>query len=345
MRDYVMIWIEAKYACLLSSRVRNYARKSSNLWNFSCPFCGDSEKNKRKARGYLYETKGKLRFHCHNCSADMPFDKFIREIDESLYLELKKEQLMDYKEANKPEVVKFAEKMKKPAYVKETALNELQKISSLKPNHPAKMYIESRKIPTVHHHMIFWAPRFKEWTNTMYPGKFEPIKYEESRIVFPFLDRSKNLIGYQGRLLTDTDKSVKYLTIMLDDDAPRIYGMDRVDFNRKYYAVEGPIDSLFLNNSIASCGADIVAELERLKCNKENGVVIYDNEPRNRDTIKKIGKAIRKGWKVVIWPWSPDKKEDINDMFLDGRIIEEIIQQNIYSGLEAELRLTKWKRL
>lgn len=340
-----MLWIEAKYACLLSSRVRNYKRKSSNLWNFSCPICGDSEKNKKRARGYLYENKGKLRFHCHKCAADQPFDKFIREIDESLYSDMKKEQLLDYKEAHKPEVVKFAEKMKKPVYVKETGLSDLQKVSSLKPNHPCKVYVDSRRIPTTFHHELFYAPKFKEWTNTMYPGKFEPIKYEESRLVIPFLDRNKHLFGYQGRSLIESDKTVKYITIMLDADSPRVYGLNRVDFNRRYYCLEGPIDTMFLDNSIASCGSDIVSEVERLRSNKENAVIVYDNEPRNKDTVKKIAKAIRKGWKVVIWPTSADFKEDINDLYKQGYIVDEVVKQNIYSGLEAELRLNQWKRV
>lgn len=339
------MWIETKYACLLNGKVRNYKRKSSNLWNMSCPICEDSDKNKKKARGYIYESKGRLRYHCHNCSVDLPLEKFIREIDESLYLEMKRELLTEFKELNKSPATDFAAKMKKPIYIKETALSDLQKVSQLKHNHPCKVYVENRCIPKELHHQLFYAPKFKEWTNTMYPGKFEPIKYEEARLVIPFIDRNKHLFGYQGRYLGKDENTPKYITIMLDETKPRVYGLDRVDFNRRYYAVEGPIDAMFLENSISSCGADIVAELERVQCNKENGVVIYDNEPRNRDTIKKIAKAIRKGWKVVIWPNASDEKDDINEMAIRGEPYEEIIKQNIYSGLEAELRLSNWKRI
>lgn len=342
-----MIWIESKYASLLSSRVRNFKRKSSNLWNFTCPLpdCGDNDSKKNRARGYIYESKGKLRYHCHNCGADMKFDKLVQELDNGLYLEMQQELFLDYKETNKPEVVKFAEKMKKPEYIKRTNLSELQKVSQLSPKHPCKQYIDNRKIPTNLHYQLFYAERFKEWTNGMLPGKFDPIKREESRLVIPFLDQNKNLFGYQGRSLDkDESQRVKYLTIMLEDK-PRIYGLDRVDFNRKWFCVEGPIDAMFVENCIATAGADIVAELERLKCNKDNGIIVYDNEPRNKDTIKKINKAIRKGWKVVIWPNSPDQKEDINDLALAGLPYMEILNINICHGLEAELRVAQWKRI
>lgn len=340
-----MIWIESKYANLLNSRVRNFKRKSATLWNFSCPLCGDSETNSKKARGYIYETSGKLRYHCHKCSVDMKFDKFIREIDESLFVDMKKEQLLDFKENNKPEVVEFAEKMKKPEFVKRTTFSELKKVSQLSPSHYCKRYIDNRKIPTTFHHQLFFADKFKEWTNTMLPGKFDPIKYEEARLVIPFLDSNKHLFGYQGRSLdSDNANKVKYITIMLDEDHPRIYGLDRVDYNRRYYCLEGPFDCMFVDNSIASCGADIVSEVERLKSNKDNAIIVYDNEPRNKDTVKKINKAIRKGFKVVIWPDSVTEK-DINEMVLAGLNTDELIKQNIYTGLQAELRMAQWRKV
>ena len=338
-----MNWIEAKYVSQLNSKVRNFKRKSANLWNFSCPLCNDSEKNSKKARGYVYESKGKLRYHCHNCSIDKSFDSFLKEVDSALHAEMKLEQLEEYKKTNKPDVVIFAEKMKKPAFIKNTGLSELQKVSQLSPSHFCKKYIDSRHIPTVKHAELFFAPKFMEWTNTMIQNKFTNLSYDEPRLVIPFLDSQNNLIGYQGRSFK-SNNSVRYITIMLDEDKPRIYGLNRIDFNKRYYVTEGPIDSMFLTNAISTAGADIVSELEKMKCNKQNAVIIYDNEPRNKDTVKKIQKAIKKGWKVVIWPTSALEKEDINDLYIMGLPLMEIINMNIYSGLTATAKLTEWKR-
>lgn len=338
-----MLWIETKYACLIASRVRNYERKSSTLWNFSCPICNDSSTDKRKARGYIYETKGHLRFHCHNCSSSMPFTSFIREIDESLYLDMKREMFSEQNE-KKDELKEFTNKLKKPDYVKGTNFKELKKISQLSPNHVAKKFIDKRQIPTTWHHQLFFCEKFKEWTNTLLPGKFDPIKYEEPRIIIPFLSKNKSLIGYQGRDLSNDPKAIRYITIMLNEDQPRIFGLDKVDTNRRYYALEGPFDAMFLENAVASCGSDIVSELEKAKLSKDNGVIVYDNEPRNRDTIKKINKAIRKGWRVVIWPDSISEK-DVNDMFLAGLPVKEIIAANTFKGLEAELKMATWKKV
>jgi hypothetical protein len=177
----------------------------------------------------------------------------------------------------------------------------------------------------------------------MLPNKFNPVWDDEPRLVIPFLDKNKKLIGYQGRALKSSDKSIRYITIMLDPDKASVWGLDRVDFNRRYYAVEGPFDAMFIDNCMASCGADIVAELEKLRAPKERGVVIYDNEPRSIHTVAKINRAIVKGWKVVIWPDHISEK-DINDMVMTGLPVQQIIAQNIYSGMEAELRLADWKR-
>lgn len=341
------LWIEVKYASLITGKVRNFKRVSSNLWNMSCPLCGDSDKDQKKARGYIYQKNTRLKYHCHNCSANMLFDNFLKELDEGLYHEMRKESLIDYKENNQtkrivPDAVAFAQKMKKPEFVKKLSLAGVKKVSSLPHNHFCKKYIDSRKIPTYLHHQLFFCEKFKEWTNTLLPDKFTNIVKDEPRLIIPFLNKSETLFGYQGRSFKKDDP-VKYITIMLDENHSRIYGLDKADFNHRYYAVEGPIDAMFVKNCVASAGSDIVSELEKMGANKDNAVIIYDNEPRNSDTVKKINRAIRKGYKVVIWPDSIREK-DVNDMFLSGLPLMEIINQNIYYGLEAKLRMTQWTK-
>lgn len=335
------LWIETKFASLIGSRVRNFKRVSSNLWNMSCPICNDSSKDSKKARGYIYLGKDRLRYHCHNCSVSMSFDNFLKEIDEGLYHEMKKETLLEKRgDRPIPDVVVFANKLKKPAHIKNSGLNELKKVSSLHHNHYCKKYVMSREIPTHLHHQLFFCENFKEWTNTLIPDKFKDIYKDESRLIIPFFDKNNKFYGYQGRSFKPDDK-VKYITIMLDEDHFRVYGIDRVNFNHRYYAVEGPIDATFIENCVASAGSDIVSELEKMGANKDNAVIIYDNEPRNKDTVKKINRAIRKGYKVVIWPDNMSEK-DINEMFLAKLPLMEIINQHIYKGLEAQLRMTQW---
>lgn len=336
-----MHWIHSKYASLINTRVRNYERLSPNLWNFSCPICGDSEKHKRKARGYIYHGKDKLRYHCHNCGASMTFDTFLRELDEGLYMEMKKELLQEGD--TKPPVVIFAEKLKTPKHIKNSGLINLKKVSQLLSTHFCKKYVDERGIPPEFHHELFFCPKFKDWTNSMLPGKFGKLDFDEPRLIIPFFTREKQMIGYQGRSF-NPDDPVRYITIILDETKPRIYGLDRVNSNHRYYGVEGPIDAMFLKNSVASCGSDIVSELEQAFMNKENAVIVYDNEPRNKDTVKKVARAIRKGYKVVVWPEGLAHK-DLNDMMRAGYPYHQTILGNIYKGLEAEIKLNAWKRV
>ena len=62
-----MLWVDKKYLRLISSRFRNSKWKNEDLLNHSCPYCGDSEKNPHKARGYHFVYKDTFMYKCHNC--------------------------------------------------------------------------------------------------------------------------------------------------------------------------------------------------------------------------------------------------------------------------------------
>ena len=75
-----------------------------------------------------------------------------------------------------------------------------------------------------------------------------------------------------------------------------------------------------------------------------NHIYVYDNEPRNREIVKRIAKTIDGGGKVVIWPKNIQQK-DINDMYLAGHNVQSVVESNSYSGLEATLKLNDWKKV
>jgi len=337
-----MLWLEHKYINLLSSRLERFSRVNANTYKFRCPVCGDSQKDTRKTRGYVYMRKGALKFFCHNCNASMGLPWFIKTLDPTLYTEYLKDRMLE--NGHRDEVQEFVDKMKTPVFVKNTGLKDLQKVSQLKAEHPVKEYITKRQIPSDTHYKLFYAKTFKTWVNTMIPDKFEDIEKDEPRLILPFLDKDKNLFGFQGRSFRKT--GIRYITIMLNEDQPKIFGLDTMDPSKDIYVVEGPIDSLFLPNGIASAGGDLISPLQQLDVQKEHFVVVYDNEPRNKDTIKKIVKAIDSGYRVCIWPTAMEQK-DINDMVLAGYTIEkvkEIIDECTYSGPTAKLHLAIWRK-
>jgi hypothetical protein len=183
---------------------------------------------------------------------------------------------------------------------------------------------------------FYFAEHFKKFANSLKPT-FKSEEHDEERIIIP-LYYEKNLIGFQGRSLGPS--KVKYITVMLDDDAPKIYGLDNIRRDAPVYVTEGPFDSTFIRNAIAMCGAD--ADVGRWGIGSP--VWIYDNEPRNREITNRISKTIDSGQSVVIWPDSIDDK-DINDMVMNGLDVQSVIESNTYSGLQAKLKFNTWKKI
>ena len=320
--------VDSKYIGLVSSRLQKFKKVKNNLYNFRCPICGDSQKNKNKTRGYLYQVKNNTNFKCHNCGASMSLNNFIKTLDGELHKQYTMEK---FKEGHTGknfvvEAPKF--EFKKPVFKKSIDLPKASEIPA------AKEYLENRKLNP---DKFYFAPKFKKWTNSQ-KQTFDNVKYDTSRIIIPLYDEQKNLLGFQGRAL---DKSPnKYITIMLTDNAPKIYGLDTINTKLPVYVVEGPFDSTFVNNSVALCGSD--GDLGYLK--GSDLILVYDNEPRNREIVNRIERCIERNQRVVIWPNNIIEK-DINDMVLAGHDVMSVLKSNTYSGLEAKVKFNSWKKV
>ena len=339
--------IDLKYASFLAARVENFKIKSHTPYkaNFRCPLCGDSQKSKQKARGWVLEKDNSALYYCHNCGASLSLRNFLKTIDMGLYndyvVDIALEKGYRVKEEIKP--LKGLETLvhKQPKFRKKgSPLLKIKKIGSLRVDHPARKYLESRKIPVNQHYRLYYASKFNAWTNSLIPDKLKE-EYDIPRLVIPFIDKHGEVFGYTGRAFDPN--ALRYVTIMLDENMPKIFGLDKVDFSHKYYVVEGGLDSLFLNNAVAMAGADGNASgLD----NTENAVFVFDNEPRNKEIVARMEKALDKGYKVCIWPSNIDDK-DVNDMVLSDVKpvdVQMIIDMNTYSGLQGKLKLSEWRR-
>jgi transcription elongation factor Elf1 len=332
-------WLDVKYINLLSGRLLRFKRKSPVLFNFRCVLCNDSEKSKSKARGYLYQRSGAFWFTCHNCGVSLGFNRFLKQVDTGLYNQYLLESLENKRppeEINEPQTKKKLDN---------EALKELRSIRQLSSKHLAKKYVISRQIPEEFYDQLYYCEDFKGWTNQQIPDKFE-ISLEEERLVIPFLDSSGKMFGYQGRSFISNAK-LRYISIMLDESKPKLYGLDRVDLNRKFYCIEGPIDSMFVKNAISSGGGKITSEIIKLDCDLDNAIVIYDNEPRNKEVVGSVRKSVYNNFSTVIWPQNLLYK-DINEMILGGLSQDDVLdllKKRTFKGLEAQLELQKWQKL
>ena len=321
--------IDSKYIGLVSSRLQKFKKVKADLYNFRCPICGDSQKHKNKARGYLYQVKTNTNFKCHNCGASSSLNNFLKQIDPTLHKQYTMEKFKDGFAGGRNFVVEEPEfNFKKPVFEKKL---DLPKASE---NPIATKYLEKRKIDPS---KFYFTKEFQKWTNT-HKQTFHTIHRDESRVIIPLHDTEKNLIGFQGRSLGPN--SVKYITVMLNEDAPKIYGLDKIDDKKPIYITEGPFDSTFVENSVAMCGSD----LDIGSFGWSSHIWVFDNEPRNREIVKRISNTIDKGEQVIIWPTQIVEK-DINDMALAGHDIMSILESNTYSGLKAKVKFNTWKKV
>ena len=320
--------VDSKYVGLVSSRLLKFKRVKPNLYNFRCPICGDSKKQKSKARGYIYAIKQNVNFRCHNCGASMSLNNFLKQIDPVLQKQYSMEKFKEGHAGGRNFVVEepkfnFEAPQFKPKL-------DLPKASE---NSDAKKYLEDRKLDST---KFYYTDTFKAWSNS-HKQTFDSVKYDEPRIIIPLFYQD-TMVGFQGRSLGPS--KVKYITVMVNDDAPKIYGLDNIRTGTPVYITEGPFDSTFIRNSIAMCGAD--ADVSRWGIS--NPIWIYDNEPRSPEITRRLQSAISSKQTVVIWPTHIHEK-DINDMVLAGHDVQSVVESNVYSGLQAQLQFNTWKRV
>jgi len=318
--------VDSKYIGLISARLLKFKKVKADLYNFRCPICGDSQKNKSKTRGYLYAVKADMNFRCHNCGASMTLSNFIKSLDPVIHKQYVFERFKGNKTGRGTVVEEPKFNFEAPKFKPKL---DLPKASE---NSAAKKYLEDRKIDA---DKFYYTDKFKAWSNSQ-KKTFDSVKYDEPRIIIPLFYKD-TLVGFQGRSLGPS--KVKYITVMINDDAPKIYGLDQVGTGTPVYITEGPFDSTFIRNSIAMCGSDGDVG----KWGISTPVWVYDNEPRNREIVRRIQDTIDRGEKVVIWPNNIHEK-DINDMVLAGHDVQSVVESNVYSGLKAKLRFNTWKR-
>ena len=333
------VFIDRTFLLRASPKLQRFTQKKTDLYNFRCPLCGDSQKNKTKCRGFVYRKKDDYFYMCHNCSVSTTFYNFLKQVDESLLKEYQLERYRNGTERGNYTKPDFSEAKEKPVFKERI---RLESIESLPEEHFAKRYIKSRKIPVVFESQLYFAPDFKQFVETLGIEK-ETLHKDDQRLVIPFYDSKKNLIAIQGRALGKSE--LRYITIKLDDDFDKVFGLDRINQDEMIYVVEGPIDSMFLENAVATADANLESITKLF--DKSQVTLVFDNEPRNKQIVEKINLAIDNHFNVVIWPEFIDCK-DINEMVLDGFSpdeIQDIISKNTFVNLRAKMEFVNWKKV
>ena len=327
--------IDNQFIHNISANLDHFKKKQKGTYNFRCPYCGDSQKYKNKARGYFFTSKNDLVYKCHNCGIGRSFGRFLKEqfplVHDQYVMEKYKAGLTGkHRNVAKPEF-----HFDKPTFKRKI---NLEPLSSLNNSHLALAYVMGRGLPLDKLDQLYYCPNFKAWTNTQ-KKTFKSTKYDEERIIIPLNDKDGNLMGFQGRAFNNPTQ-MRYITVMLEKDAPKIYGLDKINESKPIFIVEGPFDSLFLDNSVAMAGSD----LDPRTFGWSDYIWVYDNEPRNREIVNRISKSIDRGDKVVIWP-NHIQQKDVNDMTLARHDVNSLVQLNTYKNIEAQIKFTEWKKV
>jgi DNA-directed RNA polymerase subunit RPC12/RpoP len=340
-----MLWLERKYLSMCIAHLGHAKWKNENTLNHRCPYCGDSKKNQYKARGYHFVVEQNFVYKCHNCGKATSSVHFMKDHFPTIHRDYLKEWLTEQGVKPKPKKLLSANEYKF------TPQQDLLNISveTLKAvcwpawdKIVSREYLQNRKIPDEKIEELWYVNNSQYLSNLSEKYK-DRVLGNDPRIVLPFFAENGELVGVSGRAMNDSP--LRYLTMKFLEDVPLIYNLNKVDKTKTIYVTEGPIDSLFLPNSIAVGGSDFKKLDDSIK---DNAVIIFDNEPRSKEIIKKLEEVIDLGYKVVIWH---NKRvnglKDINDMIMDGLSqtnVLDIINTSIFDGLSAKLKLMEYKK-
>lgn len=347
--------IELKYIRNIKYLLRNFSEKSTNLINCSCPICGDSKKNKLKARFYfICDTKENSYYCvCHNCNYANSFKYFLKDNFPDEYRRFLLETLPK-KQENKSdnEILEMVNKSKSSTSLSKMLvsnnLNESDKILTeycvhAIDNDVAKNFYFNRKLPESKLKLFYHCDEFGKLRHAI-NKKYNEESKVNSMFVIPFYLNGK-LIGIQGRNY-DKESKLRYLLSICENvTEPLIFNRDNININKDIFILEGVFDSLFFDNAIA-CNGTSFNNNYTVK-HKDKIIIIPDNEKRNPETLKNLNRFIENNWRV----WLPSDNmigKDINEMIQNGISIDEIytdIEKNTFQNLTARVQFSKWKQI
>lgn len=330
---------------MLGGRLKNFKQKKPRLYAFSHE-CEDHTKSKVAARGNFFERDGKMMFHCYHCSTSSLFSTFLNRTDPTLY----KEYRLEIFRENKTNHVQQESVIAAPAVVESKLENkssvvdsDVIMLSDLPIKHPVLEYVKSRMIPEEFYTRIGVVSNFYKFAGK-YDESLAKINTPHPRLLFPFYDSDGSIICYSGRSFGN--EKPKYVNVMVDKSKPKVYGLWRINKNKDIIAVEGQIDSLFLDNAIAIGSANYTSSY--LQEMKDRVIILPDSDwKRNRQVYKSLLSAVELGFRVSIIPDSV-KWKDVNDMIVKGGLkkekIMEMVTSNVVSGVKAKFELNHRKK-
>jgi len=318
--------------------------KYNKSYNGCCPICKEGNSWGKKKRFYYIPDKELA--YCHNCGYSKKALTFITEVTNKSLHEIINEvkefdiEILPIEEPK--EVKKVIDKSLPEDCIN---LSDISQIEYYKDNTVVKtalQLIKDRKL-----NKGINKPK------TFYISLKDVV--HKNRLILPFYDENDDIIFYQSRGLTKKDlfERPKYLSKVGAERS--LYGMQNINSNLdNVFIFEGPIDSYFVENGLATCGITersdkMFTSLQKEQINKLNlyeKIYVLDNQYCDKAALSKSIILADNNEKVFIWPKELKRFKDFNDICVAGnkdKIKPEFILKNTHSGLKAKLLLTEIK--
>ena len=319
--------------------------KYNKTYNGCCPFCKEGKSWGVKKRFYYIPEKEVA--YCHNCGYSKGSLNFILELtnkplhivvneikDFDIEIQLPREEVKEEKKVTDKSLPEDCINLSDPSQVEYYKDNAAVKI--------ALNLIRDRKLD-----------KGINKPKTFYISLKD--KVHKNRLILPFYDENNDIIFYQSRGLTKKDlyERPKYLSKVGAERS--LYGIQNINPDLDYvFIFEGPIDSYFVENGLATCGitensSKMFTTLQKQQINKLNlyeKIYVLDNQYCDKAALNKSIALVDNNEKVFIWPKELKKFKDFNDICVAGnkdKIKPEFILKNTHSGLKAKLLLTEIK--
>ena len=292
--------------------------------NFRCNVCGDSQDKKHVKRGFLLFNHGKnnerywvykcQRPTCQACEKAWGAERWLKFTDPFLFNCYENELKQCNRDDGHADAIR--DKIEKMRALKELefvndAIKKLEQekkdIKFFKPIlkgetdlfKDAIVYCEKRKLP---------YERWKEFFVAT-GGKYQ------NRLIIPFFDDENKIHYWQGRHLYGHEP--KYLNRTVDK-SEAIYNFHHINKTQPVVVLEGPFDSMFVENAIATLGLSLAEKMQD-QIDKLDAYYLFDNDEAGNVKARKFLKA---GKFVFLWKdflkemkLTKDVK-DINDAIL-----------------------------
>lgn len=317
-----------------------------------CIVCGDSQRNKSKARFYFIPAENGYRVYCHNCGYSESLRFFIKEYFPEFYGDyafdrLKKRLVGDeVKETVKLEPIQKKEKVLDfPEWFK-----LLTPLDGLPKDHKTVQYALKRNLGN-HLDKLFFIDDFSKLQSICPERNMDFAKNDSNRMILVCRSFEGVPFGVIGRSILP-DEPLRYLNLKSSEwEGPLCYGLDRVDSSKETVVLEGAIDSLHLPNAIAvnSSALANVSYYFYSPNSMDNFIFFFDQQPRNREICGLIENAIDRNLSVVLLPEHVREKlkaKDVDEMVrsITPEEIMELFRKHCVHGATAVLVFKIWKR-